>query len=249
MASACSVESLDICPMVATTSSTPETTSERFLAVSSAIFVPLRTARREFSIRADVLFDASADLLARLLTSSATTAKPFPASPALAASTAAFNANILVWKAMSSMVLIIFPISLEELLISSMACIMSCIWRLLSVIRRPISTAFSLALRAFSAFRLIRDAISFTVAATSSMELACSVEPCDKDCAPMDTCSEPEDTCSAASLISPIVLLREWIIVNNDSSIVINAPLYFSLGEILKLPWDISLSPLDISVM
>ena len=81
------------------------------------------------------------------------------------------------------------------------------------------------------------------------MELACSVEPCDKDCAPMDTCSEPEDTCSAASLISPIVLLREWIIVNNDSSIVINAPLYFSLGEILKLPWDISLSPLDISVM
>ena len=39
--------------------------------------------------------------LARLLTSPATTAKPFPASPARAASMVAFSAKRLVWLAMS----------------------------------------------------------------------------------------------------------------------------------------------------
>jgi len=39
---------------------------------------------------------ASALLFARFLTSCATTANPFPASPAVAASTAAFNDNIFV---------------------------------------------------------------------------------------------------------------------------------------------------------
>ena len=54
---------------------------------------------------------ASAARMARLRTSSATTANPAPASPARAASTAAFKARRLVWKAISSMVLIILPVS------------------------------------------------------------------------------------------------------------------------------------------
>ena len=41
----------------------------------------------------------------------ATTANPLPASPALAASTEAFNARILVWKAIPSIVFTIFLIS------------------------------------------------------------------------------------------------------------------------------------------
>ena len=45
---------------------------------------------------------------ARLRTSSATTAKPAPASPARAASTAALSARMFVWKAISSIVLMIF---------------------------------------------------------------------------------------------------------------------------------------------
>jgi len=45
---------------------------------------------------------------ARLRTSSATTAKPAPASPARAASTAALRASRFVWKATSSMFLMIF---------------------------------------------------------------------------------------------------------------------------------------------
>ena len=69
---------------------------------------PWFTAWVDCSIRAEVSLAASADLLARLRTSSATTAKPLPAFPARAASTAAFSASILVWKAISLIVFTIF---------------------------------------------------------------------------------------------------------------------------------------------
>jgi hypothetical protein len=52
---------------------------------------------------------ASAERWARLRTSLATTAKPRPCSPARAASTAAFSARMLVWKAMPSMVPMMSP--------------------------------------------------------------------------------------------------------------------------------------------
>ncbi len=81
----------------------------------------------EFSINSVVCLAASADLPAKFLTSSATTAKPLPAAPALAASTAALRARILVWKAISSITFIILPISLDEILISSIAESMSLI--------------------------------------------------------------------------------------------------------------------------
>lgn len=45
-------------------------------------------------------------LFARFLTSPATTAKPRPASPARAASTAAFNARRLIWYAMAEAVVV-----------------------------------------------------------------------------------------------------------------------------------------------
>ena len=73
--------------------------------------VPAVTAEMEPSIRSLVALAASSDLVARLRTSSATTAKPLPAEPARAASTAAFSARILVWNAMFSMVAMILPIS------------------------------------------------------------------------------------------------------------------------------------------
>ena len=61
-----------------------------------------------------VFWAAAADFAARLRTSSATTENPFPALPARAASTAAFSARILVWKAISSMVLMMVPIWVED---------------------------------------------------------------------------------------------------------------------------------------
>ena len=177
--------------MVSVRTLVPSTTSVMKSAVWPAILVPFSTAFREASIRAAVLLEASADLLARLRTSSATTANPFPALPARAASTAAFRARIFVWNAISSIVLIIFPISLEELLISSIAAIISCIWPLLSAICLPVCIAFALTSIAFSALLLTCSEISLMVAASSSMEEACSVAPCDKAWAPEDTCSLP----------------------------------------------------------
>jgi hypothetical protein len=56
---------------------------------------------------------ASAERCASARTSDATTAKPLPASPARAASTPAFSASRLVWKAMPSMTLMISEISLD----------------------------------------------------------------------------------------------------------------------------------------
>ena len=82
----------------------PDTRS-REEAVSSAMVRPLSTFWRAWEIREEVLWEALAVLAASRRTSSATTAKPLPASPARAASTAAFSARMLVWKAMSSMFL------------------------------------------------------------------------------------------------------------------------------------------------
>ena len=112
---------------------------------------PLDTAFTELSISSAVFLEATELLLARLRTSSATTANPLPASPALAASTAAFRARILVWKAMSSMVLMILLISLEERAISSIAVIISRIWSLQISASFPAVPDWVFASRALSA--------------------------------------------------------------------------------------------------
>ena len=112
----CAISLIDVIILLA-----PFTTSVIECAVSLVIFAPLSTTFIVSKISVSVFFAASVDLLARSRTSLATTEKPLPAVPALAASTEAFNARIFVWKAISSMVLIIFPISLDLLLISEMA--------------------------------------------------------------------------------------------------------------------------------
>lgn len=76
---------------------TPWTTSDAFIWVASIISLI-------FSVSSWVSSASS-------LTESATTAKPFPCSPALAASIDAFKANRLVCSAILDMVSIILPIS------------------------------------------------------------------------------------------------------------------------------------------
>ena len=129
-------------------------------AVSSTILEPEFTCSMESWISSAVSFAASALLAARLLTSSATTAKPLPASPALAASTAAFRARMLVWNAISSMVLIILEILEEDLLIPCIATVICFIWEfpfLTSLIAVTTSCAASFACCAFC---LVFSAIS-----------------------------------------------------------------------------------------
>ena len=112
---------------VSATSTAPFTASIMAAAVSEAIAAPFFTAFMELSMRAEVFLEASAVSPARFLTSFAMTVKPFPATPALAASTEALSARIFVWSAMDSMVSMMLPISRELLLISSMAAIIRCI--------------------------------------------------------------------------------------------------------------------------
>ena len=97
--------------------------SETFFTMS----LPSRTESIECSMSSLVALAAWSDFEARLRTSSATTAKPLPAEPARAASTAAFRAKILVWNAISSMVAIILPISSEDFEILAIAATIFCI--------------------------------------------------------------------------------------------------------------------------
>jgi len=80
------------------------------------------TRSPESSISALISFAACALRWARVRTSPATTAKPRPCSPARAASTAAFSARILVWKAIPSITLMISAIFCELPAMSRMVC-------------------------------------------------------------------------------------------------------------------------------
>ncbi len=87
--------------------------------------VPVFTSLMELLIRSVVFWAASADLAARLLTSSATMEKPAPAVPAREASTEAFNAKMFVWNAISSIVLITVTICVDDwsiFLVAEMSC-------------------------------------------------------------------------------------------------------------------------------
>ena len=155
---------------------------------------PRSVAPTELSMSSLVALAASSDLLA-------TTEKPLPAEPARAASTAAFSARMLVWKAMFSMVAMILLISWETLTMSSMAetiCpICSSLRLTCSPVRRALAWAEA-ALFTFSSAVLLR---SSRVAKSSSTALACSVAPWARDWAPEESCSALPDTRRSAWLI------------------------------------------------
>ena len=186
-------------------------------AVSPEMRAPLFTASIVSSIKLEVFCAAFADFCARFPTSSATTAKPFPATPALAASIAAFRERIFVWKAISSMVLMILLISLDFSVMSCIARESSCILSLLSHTASPASLLISEAFSAIPAVSLIFSEMSFIVALSSSMEEACSVAPCESVCEPLLTCSAPLFTSVAEEVISLMVCDKSSVISFNEA--------------------------------
>ena len=120
-----------------------------------------------------------------------------PASPARAASTAAFNARMFVWNAISSITLMILEILSLELLISPMAPTMFSSERLAwtnfccDCVTRPAAAV------EFSVFLRAMELISSLEAEVSSSEAACSEEPCASTWADEAICDAALATCSA----------------------------------------------------
>ena len=164
--------------------------------------VPAVTRSTLSLIRALICLAASAERPARLRTSDATTAKPRPCSPARAASTAAFSARMLVWKAMPSITPMMSAILL---LLSWMPFMVSTTWLTTS----PPCTATVdalcaswLACRALSAFwRTVELSCSMDAAVSCSALACCSVRalrsllPWAISDDAVATFSEPERTC------------------------------------------------------
>ena len=98
----CSALAALISPMMSVTRLIEPTTSVIVAPARSTRPAPRSTRSTLVPMRALISLAASALRPARLRTSEATTAKPRPCSPARAASTAAFSARMLVWKAMPS---------------------------------------------------------------------------------------------------------------------------------------------------
>ncbi len=198
-----------------------------FLIVSAVLFAisePCSAFSILVAISSDVSFADFWLLAARFLTSSATTAKPFPCSPALAASTAALSARILVWNAISSITLIIFDILFDASFISlidfnifpiSLLTTLAFSWALL---------ASSFENKIFSVFFSVCLATSAIVAVSSSTALACSVAPCARLRDESAILFEPTATCSEENPISLTRLLRFPIISSSASLITANCP-------------------------
>src|SRR5471032_3329960 len=147
------------------------------------------TRSPELPISPLISLAAAAERCARLRTSVATTAKPRPCSPARAASTAAFNARILVWKAMPSMTEIMSTMRLDELLMAPMV---STTWATsappLTATDEALKASW-LAWRALSAFCRTVEVISSSEEAVSSRLPAwCSVRR-DRSRLPAAICS------------------------------------------------------------
>ena len=113
-------------------------------------------------------------------TSLATTANPFPCSPARAASIAALSASRLVWREISSMMVILPAMTFMARTVSSTAT------PPFAASSADFSAIFSVCI-ALSAFCLMLAAISSMDEEASSAAAACSL-------APWDIISEPEES-------------------------------------------------------
>ena len=122
------------------------------------------------------------------------------------------------------MAAMILEISSEELEIFSMAAFSSLTCSTLRPSCAPACPTNWPASSAAAAVFLALEEISLMVAASSSTELACSMEPWLRVCAPMETCPLAEDTWPAEALICLMVLLSSTFSVRIDCKIPWNSP-------------------------
>ena len=170
----CSIPAAAISAIISLTFLTALTISSSVLPDSPTRREPSSTRSTLSLIRPLISFAAPAERCARLRTSPATTAKPLPCSPARAASTAAFSASKLVWKAISSITPIISAIFLLLALISDIASTARCTTSPPFSAWSRAAEASWLASRALSAFCLTVEVISSILDAVSSRLEACS---------------------------------------------------------------------------
>ncbi|MGZ2451953.1 hypothetical protein ACVIRO_004707 [Rhizobium ruizarguesonis] len=194
-------------------SPTCATISSSALPVRPTRPTPFLTCSPDVLISALISLAALAERWASSRTSWATTAKPLPVSPARAASTPAFNARRLVWKAISSMTLMmlvisredcsIWPIAATALLTTTPDCSAPC---LVMATRRPASSA-----RRLESLTVV--VISSSAAAVSSTEAACCSVRLEKESADAPISREPAAIALAFSPIVFIVSARSLIAV------------------------------------
>jgi hypothetical protein len=104
---------------------------------------------------------------------------------------------MLVWKAISSMTLMILEILSLEALISFMDVVIRRRCRLASSIRCEATSMFSAATLELPAFLLVMELISSLDAEVSSRDAACSEDPCASDWLEPATCAAASEICVA----------------------------------------------------
>ena len=150
-------------------------------------------------------FAACDERCARLRTSDATTAKPRPASPARAASTAALSASRLVWRAISSITPMMSEILRDD---SSIFAIAPTALATTSPPRSATSRVVGrrrFACWAFSAFFFTVAEICSIDAEVSSSDAACSSVRCDRSVVAVEISAEALVTSRAEVFTSAMV--------------------------------------------
>ena len=184
-------------PMVSFTFSDALRISSTAVREPSAIPTPSVTLRTLSRMSDAISFEEEAHRSASLLTSSATTAKPRPCSPARAASMEALRASRLVWSAMSEITLTIPPIFSE-----------------LAAMRLMVATTCATAAAPRTALAtevLARSEISASCTETRSMDFStCAIEavPCCTAEAWLWACSETWSTEAVSSSTDALVSSR-----------------------------------------